>query len=716
MEQLKNSLQVIRPEEEARHPAKTRSRGADSNPAVGPVEKRLLTQRPLQAHEHAAERPKRSIPRSRLINKLNHLNFVNGTLQVNFRHPLYDEISSVPAKPLPCAGSQLDCLWPAGINTQIFQTHHFEDLILSKNQQLIKITPEIVQIDHQGLRVNLPDAAEEISDRRVQRHACDGIGARLIQNRTVFSGKLVDFNAEAFKISLTIEPPHSFDSIDPLRPATVILTSRKRTLYSGELRVIRSTRGLRRRHYVLSPLSEEIQRYRKTEYRSPRLQLTPSPNLVFVHPLTGSRVDLKICDLSGSGFSVEEDPSHALLLPGLILPEAELNFAGSLKIRCSAQVVFRKTPPDGATPAGNVRCGLTLLDISPQDHVTLLGLLHQVRDERAYICNAVDLGALWDFFFETGFIYPGKYAFIEQNKEQIQNTYRRLYSQSPDIARHFIYQDKGVILGHMAMVRFYEEAWLIHHHAARRSAVKKAGLVVLDQIGRFSYDAYRLFSMHMNYLLCYYRPDNKFPSRVFGGLAAHINDPRGCSLDPFAYLHLEPPKEAPKSLPPGYDLSPGTPADLEALNDFYSRTSGGLALRALDLEDGAWNSTALSEEYRRHGFVREKHHFSLHRNGRLAAFFVVTLSDIGLNLSDLTSCLKVIVVDRQAATADRLYEALALLKIKFPQPAMPVLLYPVSVADSHSIPYGKQYVLWTLRTHGQSDKYFQYLNRLLRLA
>jgi hypothetical protein len=356
------------------------------------------------------------------------------------------------------------------------------------------------------------------------------------------------------------------------------------------------------------------------------------------------------------------------------------------------------------------------LDINPQDHVTLIGLLHQVRDENAYICNAVDLNALWDFFFETGFIYPSKYAFIEQNKHQIKDTYRRLYSQSPNIARHFIYQDKGVILGHMAMVRFYEDAWLIHHHAARRHALNKAGLVVLDQIGRFSYDAYRLFSMHMNYLICYYRPDNKFPSRVFGGLAAHINNSRGCSLDPFAYMQLETPQGQQAHLPPDWKLAPSTLADLEELTDFYDRHSGGLALRALDLEAGVWNSTALSDEYRSHGFTREKYHFSLIRNGDLSAFFIATVSDIGLNLSDLTNCIKVIVLDQKSLPPERLYGALAAIRAKLNQPSMPVLLYPVSYADRRSLPYSKQYVLWTLRTHGQSDKYFQYLNRLLRIS
>ena len=114
---------------------------------------------------------------------------------------------------------------------------------------------------------------------------------------------------------------------------------------------------------------------------------------------------------------------------------------------------------------------------------------------------------------------------IQKNKKQIKETYAKIYTRNPHIARHFIYQDKGTIFGHMAMLRFYESAWMIHHHAARKSALNKAGLIVLDQIGRMINDSHRLYSLHMDYMMCYFRPDNKFPNRVFGGAARNINDP-----------------------------------------------------------------------------------------------------------------------------------------------------------------------------------------------
>jgi hypothetical protein len=47
-------------------------------------------------------------------------------------------------------------------------------------------------------------------------------------------------------------------------------------------------------------------------------------------------------------------------------------------------------------------------------------------------------------------------------------------------------QENGRITAHMAMIRFYDAAWLIHHHAADASANHRGGLMMLNQISRLS--------------------------------------------------------------------------------------------------------------------------------------------------------------------------------------------------------------------------------------
>ena len=687
---------------------------ASSN-QVTPEEKNLLAGGPAVPETGATVADSgRKISREFLVNRLNFINFQEGRIQVHFAHRQYDRSLLIPAFPQPCFGSELECVWcDESDAAPVIQTHELKYILVPRGEKFIQAFPEIIEINPRGCRLGLPSISREISQRRVERQRCRGISVHLIQNSCSFPGALLDFAASSFRIELAAEPPQSFEWVDATQPVQVLFHSGSQTLYSGECRIVRSTQGRNARSYVLEPLKNEVQRYRKAEYRSQRQTLSPSPNIIFRHPLTQKRLDLKVVDLSGSGFAVEEEEHSACLLPGLILPEVELHFAGIFKMTCSTQVVFRK-PVAGKGEGGRLRCGLALIDVTAQDHVKLLGMLHQARDKNSYLCTDLDLDALWDFLFETGFIYPSKYALIHKRKRDVRQTYEKLYTCSPDIARHFVYQHNGTILGHMAMIRFWKNSWLTHHHAARKSALNRAGLLVLDQIGRFVYDTFRLSNMHMDYLVCYYRPQNKFPSRVFGGVARHIDNPKGCSVDPMAYLKL--PDSGPRvpSFPTAWELAASTRDDLVELGYFYDDTSGGLMLEALDLEPHTFQDDTICNEFQMHGFRRERHLFSLKENGRLRVLLIAYISDIGLNLSDLTHCLKAVVLDPEHLPSEILLAALRLASLATGQSDAPALIYPFSYAETNSIPYEKIYNLWIIHMYTQIQAYFKYLRRLLR--
>jgi hypothetical protein len=665
----------------------------------------------------ANERPDRGkkFSKAELINKLNYINFQDGTVLVNFNHLKYDKTISLKATPQPCMGDLVDCLWSEDKSiSQIIQSYAFSDLLIVNGRKLLKVKAELVRIDNESISLLLPEECYEITSRRARRHACEGINVQLMQNSTVFYGTLMDFNGFSFRVKITAVPPQTFDWMNPDHPMNIVLSEGKVTYYSGECKVIRYTHGNSTRNYILEPLKKQIQRFRQKEFRSERYKLTPSPNIVFQHPFTKGKIDLKVVDLSGSGFSVEEDASNTALMPGMILPELELSFADSYKIKCSAQVVFRKTMM--ATNGQKwIKCGLALLDMNIQDHLKLIALLHQTKDKNSYICNDVDLDALWDFFFETGFIYPDKYVAIQKNKKQIKETYAKIYTRNPHIARHFIYQDKGTIYGHMAMLRFYENAWMIHHHAARKSALNKAGLIVLDQIGRMINDSHRLYSLHMDYMICYYRPDNKFPTRVFGGAAKSIKDPKGCSLDGFAYFHFRPSTGSMSDLPAGWQICEIQPDDLQELADFYDHASGGLMLDAIDLTPDKLNCDNLGREYEQAGLTRQRQLFSLKQNGNLQAIFMVNTSDVGLNLSDITNCVKVFVTDSEELNVGLLQAAIRSVAQIAGKIDFPTLLYPAAWADEQEIAYEKIYNLWVCSLQ-YSDEYFRYLRRLLRFV
>jgi hypothetical protein len=683
---------------------------------VAPVDGEVASEPPKTltiiepASSAAAPRP---VSRERLINKLNYLNFQNKIVLLAFEHARYGHTLRVEARPQPCQENRLRCTWvdPSAARA-ISRYYVFSALLIPDEQKLLQGIGQVTSTDEEGIVIELPEECTEVYSRKVVRNPCKGIQVEFFKNGSRFEGTLVDFSPISFRARIRTSPPQTFGWLNAGAPVMVVLSSDREILFSGDCRIVSDTGGRRSREYVLEPTQDHIQRFERQQHRSVRQEFVPAPTIVFEHPLTGRLVSLKVLDLSSSGLAVEENARNAVLMPGLMIPRLDLCLASNFRFPCRAQVVYRQVL-DPESEDSCLRYGLALLDMDVADHLQLVGLLHHADDRRSYVCNQVDMDELWSFFFETGFIYPQKYDFIQKNREQIKQTYEKLYTHNPSIARHFIYQDRGKILGHMAMVRFYDSTWLIHHHAARTSSSYRAGLNVLEQITRFVNESCRFSFMHMEYLVCFYRPENRFPRSVFGGLCRGIDDSRICSEATFAYLHLQCDHDV-KGRPGEYSLSPADDDDLRELSSFCQHESGGLMISALDLEPGDVEHSDLGEEFRKLGLKRERQLYAVKSNDRLQAVAMVNLADIGLNLSDLTNSITLFVLDQHELTDQTVYNALSVLMTRFGQREIPVLIYPEAAAKSLEIPVEKRYVMWSLMPHDHSDSFYRSMNAILR--
>ena len=659
--------------------------------------------------ETVVEEGKR-IKRKDLVNLLNFLNFQEGAVFVSFRHKKYGNLQTYQAVPQPCVDDKVECRWlPPGINLGGLRSFTLEHFFLSDGQNLIVVNPEVLRLDAEGIVFVLPDFGHEKKCRKVKRNPCEAISVELLQNGVSFPGLLVDFNAASFRVEVSNVGSQSLKWVNPDLPVLILFRKEGNLVYSGECVIVRQGPSQNKRTIVLAPRTTNLRRFKAREYRCVRHRLTPSPNINFRHPLTGRRTFLQVVDLSSSGFSVEEFYDGSVLLPGLIVSDLSLEIANHFIMKCSAQVLYRNII---RTENGDsvVRCGLVLLDMAIEDQTRLSALLHQSMNSHSFVCNQVDVDELWKFFFESGFIYPAKYASMKTNKEDFKRTYEKLYLGNPSIARHFVFQDKGTLFGHMSMLRFFSNTWLIHHHAASRDGHGMAGVSVLDQVGYYVNEFHGHHSTHMDYVMCYFRPDNRFPSRVFGGVAREIATPKGSSLDTFAYFHLG--EEEPAADLP-FQLYPVHAKDLAELERYYESVSSGLMLDALDLKPETNSDDALSKEYASLGFKRERHVFSLQKDETLKAVIMVTLSDTGLNLSNLTNCIHVIVVDGEGLTKELLKACLNHLRRYYQQTDFPTLVYPVDYMEANDMPYEKKYTLWVLNMQ-YLDGYFKSLDSIFR--
>jgi hypothetical protein len=188
-----------------------------------------------------------------------------------------------------------------------------------------------------------------------------------------------------------------------------------------------------------------------------------------------------------------------------------------------------------------------------------------------------------------------------------------------------------------------------------------------------------------------------------------------CSIDPFAYFHYRRTHYAHRALPALWQLHKVQPQDLADLECFYEQISGGLMLQAVDLHPETAFQNTLTAEYRQLGLRRRRLLVALRKGNVLKAILVVNLSDIGLNLSDLTNCIQILIVDSEDMSKETLFGALSLLTAKIGVDRLPVLIYPQESAEKLGIVFEKCYHLWVIDTQ-KSDQYFNYLKTLLKFV
>ncbi|MBJ6723389.1 PilZ domain-containing protein [Geomesophilobacter sediminis] len=637
----------------------------------------------------------KGVGRRYLVGRLNFLNFSGGRVLVAARAASGTVL--LPALPRPCAGEFLELTWaPRAGLPELLDTHHLDELLVPDGGSLLLVRAEPVACDARGATLRLPENCRSCRGRDSRRERGERITACCSQEGARFCGRLADFSAEGVRV----EGDAGATSFNPEFPVHLMLDQGGELVFSADCRLLRATPGI----LVLRLERKRVIPFAPARHREPRFSLSPPPTVTFSHPLTGGPVTWVVEELSATGFTVRAGADDPLLVPGLRCAEVGIGFGAFPAITCRAQIVSRGKSPDGR----GIRCAFAILDLPPREQERLLALLPQ-EGAATFTEHELDAGALWELLFDTGFLYPEKYLLLAKDRRAVQETFRRLYAGHPEILRCFTCRDATGLVGHLAMLRLFRETWLIHHHAARRSLALGAGLAVLNRAAHHINALYRLPSAHLQYVCCYFRPDNKLPNRVFGGAARHLRDPSRCSLDRFAYGIYQR-TAAGGALPAGWDLQRAGEGDLERLVEFYREQSGGLFPVAFDLF-GRQGEAELARSYRRAGLKRKRRFFALRRDGRTVAFALALQGDRGLNLSELTDCVTLFVLEPLPEPVGD--TVLALLSGTYREHRMPVLVYPHRYGAKLPLGQLKEYLLWILDlTH--ADLYLDFFSQLVR--
>ena len=326
---------------------------------------------------------------------------------------------------------------------------------------MIIVPFNLLRSDNKSFTIQLPEKSYALNQRQSQRYPCRDVRAELIQSDFVVSGELMDFSPTAFRIKADLEAREHNCWFNPDAPASIRFFCNEKLIYSELCRCIRQQNCNNiSKEIVFTSDSNHNSRFTAKKIRNPRRQLSPPLTAVFMHPFFKKRIQRDIFDISTTGFSIRDKPDDEVFMPGMMIPDLSILLAGILIAKCTVQIIYRRIEEK------NIRYGVAILDMDIHSYSRINHILGINSDSKISVSTKVDTDALWDFFFQAGFIYPEKYGFCQAHRKKFIETYRKLYQENPEIARHVTYNKNGRIYGHISMIRAYERTWLIQHHAS----------------------------------------------------------------------------------------------------------------------------------------------------------------------------------------------------------------------------------------------------------
>ena len=409
----------------------------------------------------AADDTSQPLELNKLTNKLNHIHFNDGHVFFSLIQRATGTPVLIKAYPQHCIKKELlSRLEPADAAIDL-KNYDLTHLMIDDGLTTILSAVQPISLDGYILKTHLPEISRVQTLRKTKRYLCDDITCKIVQGDFMASGKMIDFSAGGLGISVG-ENLGSGD-FNQEKSALLNIDQKGVELYSGMCRCIRNRLNTHDNKLVFVPLEQHIPLFPKKEIRNNRQHAGHSFSASFYHPFFKSYIERDIFDISVAGFSISNDLQEDLLLSGMWIPELHIVYAGHIKMKCSAKVVYRQINEE----TNIVKYGLAIADMSLESYTRLSQILWSSMDARIGISADVEMDALWEFFFDTGYIDQDGYENIYTRRDKFKESYGKLYHDNQDIARQILYKTNGRINGHIAMIHAYEPSWLIHHYAAR---------------------------------------------------------------------------------------------------------------------------------------------------------------------------------------------------------------------------------------------------------
>src|SRR5205807_2527083 len=162
------------------------------------------------------------------------------------------------------------------------------------------------------------------------------------------------------------------------------------------------------------------------------------------------------------------------------------------------------------------RCGGEMsLDALDKKTLSSLPRLSDVYDSYGVEVNALSVSEIFALYERTGFLYPDKAARLLPHLEQVRENWRRMLRSGDSLLYFLTAGDNKRGRASIAVWRTTHYGWTSQHLVSENNPVASRAVILAGTAASILRD---VDESHQNW----FRPENRFPSRVFGSMVQTI--------------------------------------------------------------------------------------------------------------------------------------------------------------------------------------------------
>src|ERR1700716_3112014 len=231
-----------------------------------------------------------------------------------------------------------------------------------------------------------------------------------------------------------------------------------------------------------------------------------------------------------------------------------------------------------------------------QETVDSLPRLADVYDAFGVEVNALSVEEIFALYEHTGFLYPDKAARLFPHLPQVRENWRRMLGAGESLLYVLTAGDKKRGRASLAVWRSTQNGWMSQHLVSENNPYASRAVMLAAAAARIR-NGCDLSAQN------WFRPENRFPARVFGSMVQTIGESLS-SVQRHAYFAL------PRTLSLPTDkrirVVPYNSSHQEALLEIAAAARGSIYITAEELEQDV-EFTAVDELYRGVGLRRTRH-------------------------------------------------------------------------------------------------------------